>query len=161
MYRPIHISNLALSHRFEIQNTAEDLTQEVNTMTLARRFAIGSIEAYTARIIIPLKNRCNLLRLINRFPNEVLAHIFQFVEGDCGNTLRPLNARAPLNLSRVSNLWREIALSISTLWTKIDVMNVPILPIRSMFIERSKNAPLHITILPEIAIISPRTKWGK
>lgn len=92
-----------------------------------------------------LENRFhrNCLHPLHRLPNEALAIIFE-IAGCCDlNSSQPLTRRAPLNISKVSRLWRAIALATPRLWTQFDPLNAAIAP---LFLARSKSALLDIEV---------------
>ncbi|KDQ13861.1 hypothetical protein BOTBODRAFT_175277 [Botryobasidium botryosum FD-172 SS1] len=64
-------------------------------------------------------------------------------ERSATNCFHSLGTRAPLNLSRVSKLWQEIALNTPNLWVAIDVMNIGLAP---TFLERSWGVALEIAM---------------
>ncbi|KDQ08664.1 hypothetical protein BOTBODRAFT_37814 [Botryobasidium botryosum FD-172 SS1] len=130
---------------FNSISPAKGVHDECKALEVARDFAVSALHLYVAQMIHALKAHYNRISAIYRLPNEVLALIFRFTEGSRDNSLWPLRLRAPLNISRVSRLWRQIALSTPCLWTTIDVTNASI---RSVFLERSRNALLSIDVLP-------------
>jgi len=95
------------------------------------------------------------LQPINRLPNEILAIIFQYATNSLRTSHSPRRVikRAPINVSHVSRLWREIALNSPRLWTTIHSRsNVPI----HIFLSRSKATPLNIIIrFPHISLGLP------
>ncbi|KDQ13856.1 hypothetical protein BOTBODRAFT_362551 [Botryobasidium botryosum FD-172 SS1] len=116
-------------------------------MSLARDRAIlavnTAVNTYTGHMLAAIGARHNHLLPIYRLPSEILSMIFKMTERSATNCFHSLETRAPLNLSRVSKLWREIALDTPSLWVAIDVMNIELAP---TFLERSRNAALEITM---------------
>ncbi|KDQ07324.1 hypothetical protein BOTBODRAFT_180758 [Botryobasidium botryosum FD-172 SS1] len=137
--------DLAPSYIPDNVDLVKRLYEECEAVKLARNFAIDAIRLYTEQVISALRIRHNEMNPIYRLPNEVLALIFQFTESSRGNTLCPLERRAPLNLLGVSKVWRDVALTTPQLWTKIDAMNASL---KSKFMERSLSYPLYIDVLP-------------
>ncbi|KDQ08648.1 hypothetical protein BOTBODRAFT_563203 [Botryobasidium botryosum FD-172 SS1] len=123
----------------------DDLHGECQTVARACEIAVGAVHAYTHQVLLALKSRHNRMILVSRLPDNVVALIFQFATGCRTNSLQPLEVRAPLNVSRVSRSWRKIALENSSLWSKIDAMNVSI---KSVFIRRSGASLLNIEFIP-------------
>lgn len=81
---------------------------------------------------------------IHKLPEESLSHIFRFVVEDTenpnGRFLYGPNKTPPcFTLSHVCKLWREVCLSNSTLWTKIDCSSTNF---TRELLARSKEAPL-------------------
>ncbi|KDQ06007.1 hypothetical protein BOTBODRAFT_272409 [Botryobasidium botryosum FD-172 SS1] len=106
---------------------------------------INSVTTHIKKTLCDVRIHRNQLRPISRLSNELTANIFELVEKTPGNSTRALLARAPINLSQVSTLWRDIALNDPNLWTSINVLNVPL---HRTFLPRSKGAPLDITLTP-------------
>lgn len=79
-----------------------------------------------------------------RLSDDTLFLIFKLVESSYANTLQPVKRKVPFNISLVSKRWRQLALDMPSLWTKIDPVNVRMLP---TLIERSKGSPLVIEFL--------------
>lgn len=105
--------------------------------------------------------RRNELSPIYRFPNEVLARVFEYA---AHGTLSSM-AEAPLNIAAVSRGWRAIALELPAIWIKMHGRSV------AGFLPRTKNALLDIyhprselrhtplsTIIPLLLPYSNR--WG-
>ncbi|KDQ08043.1 hypothetical protein BOTBODRAFT_70011 [Botryobasidium botryosum FD-172 SS1] len=106
---------------------------------------INSVATHTMRALCDVRIHRNRLRPSFRLPNELIANIFELVEKTPENSTQMLPARAPMNVSQVSTLWREIALNDPNLWTSISVLNAPL---HRAFLPRSKGAPLDITLVP-------------
>lgn len=79
-----------------------------------------------------------------RFSDDILFLIFKLVESSSMNSIQPVERKVPFNISLVSKRWRQLALDMPSLWTKIDLVNVHILP---TLIERSKGSSLIIEFL--------------
>lgn len=80
----------------------------------------------------------------HRLSDDIFFIVFKLVESSATNTLQPLERKAPFNISLVSKHWRQLVLDLPSLWTKIDAVNVHMLP---TLIERSKGSPLVIELL--------------
>jgi hypothetical protein len=89
-------------------------------------------------------------------PNEVLSIIFlHCLDEDEHDCVEPKPLEAPLNVSQVCRLWREIALATHRLWTGISFTrqqerifdNIALL---NLWIERSAHLPLGIRLTPSV-----------
>lgn len=59
---------------------------------------------------------------IRELPNEVIAEIFLHLVLETVIIYKPIDrSLAPWNISQVCSRWREVALSVSTLWNDVDV----------------------------------------
>lgn len=88
----------------------------------------------------------NQTSLSYRLSDDILFIIFQLVESFPTNTLQPVETKAPFNISLVSKHWRQLALDMPLLWTRIDPINVHMIP---TLIERSKGSPLIIEFVSQ------------
>lgn len=95
-----------------------------------------------------LRLRRNHYALIHRLPIEIVSYIFQLAETARPTRSFPFNHQknVPMNVSRVSKNWRNIALSTPRIWSHIDMADFSA---ARMFIERSKGAPLSISVVWE------------
>jgi F-box-like len=95
---------------------------------------------------------------INWLPVEILIQIFiDFVQADLGEgfvtasneSVAPQCYRSPVIISHVCEKWRDIALATSKLWSRIRYYTTnPNLVALQVFLERSRNVPLDITLTP-------------
>jgi len=99
---------------------------------------------YAGALLAARGTRRNQSNPTYRLPVEILSTIFDLVQCTPVNSVAKLERRAPLNLSGVSNFWREVACNTPSLWTKIDAMSVSLAP---LFIQRSKRLPLQIEMV--------------
>ncbi|KDQ19024.1 hypothetical protein BOTBODRAFT_481629 [Botryobasidium botryosum FD-172 SS1] len=90
------------------------------------------------------------MHAIHQLPNEILATIFEHAVG--AHTVPDINgrerltAKAPINISQTSRRWRGLALSLRGLWTTIDTAVAKYPPLTSLFLTRSRFAPLEINV---------------
>lgn len=96
-------------------------------------------------LLSKIKECRNQLSSIYRLPNEILTAILELMVHSPENSVQRFDSRAPINFSRVTRLWRDIALSAPNLWSTIDVMNIHVAP---TFLAHSKSAPLYIDLAP-------------
>lgn len=90
-----------------------------------------------------MRSHRNQLLPAYRLPNDILVIIFEFSKDASSNCLRPLSRRAPLNVSRVSKLWRDVTMSAPSLWNTVDAINASV---AGVFLERSRNVNLSINL---------------
>ncbi|TFK66993.1 hypothetical protein BDN72DRAFT_843556 [Pluteus cervinus] len=84
-----------------------------------------------------LRTQRNRLAPISRLPVETMTRIFRLAHGG-------MYARIPLVLSFVSHNWRELALDLPELWTRINTqLKLKHIP---AYIARSRQKPLHIAL---------------
>ncbi|KDQ19492.1 hypothetical protein BOTBODRAFT_28068 [Botryobasidium botryosum FD-172 SS1] len=95
-----------------------------------------------------MHRRRNQLVPIHRLPHELLSFIFTLAQDDLVDP--PSKNKFLLNISSVSFLWREIALSTAVLWTNI----FPHLFLLDTFLARSKGADL--TVYVQYKTTTPR-----
>ncbi|KDQ10030.1 hypothetical protein BOTBODRAFT_190793 [Botryobasidium botryosum FD-172 SS1] len=120
------------------------LDEESEMLALIRNVIVDSSKSYMAEKISTIRAQRNRLSPIYRLPNETLSAVFEFAnchEPSSGSTR---SLRTPAILARVSKRWREIALTTSSLWTTINVVNQCAAEI---FATRSNNALLDIELL--------------
>ncbi|KDQ19441.1 hypothetical protein BOTBODRAFT_184463 [Botryobasidium botryosum FD-172 SS1] len=101
--------------------------------------ALNGLESYFSRKLAALRLRRNQLAPILRLPNETLSSIFSFASRSLTDYLSAI--RLLLTISSVSRVWREIALRSPRLWTRLERSPLPLL---SLFLTRSKQAPLEV-----------------
>ncbi|KDQ14471.1 hypothetical protein BOTBODRAFT_174668 [Botryobasidium botryosum FD-172 SS1] len=117
------------------------MDKEFALISVACDYAVHALSSYAHHMQAALRIRRNRRLPAYRLPNEILAIIFGFAVASSSNRLRPLSRKAPLNLSHVSKLWRDVALGTPRLWTNYDPVNARLAQI---FIDRSQQAPLSI-----------------
>lgn len=92
---------------------------------------------------------------VRRLPPELIAEIFQF-------TLKPLNiptaTESPLLLCQICSRWRDIAISLSSLWSNIylNLYGHPatkVLPLLRLWLDRAKTSPIRMRILSNRDIV--------
>ncbi|KDQ16046.1 hypothetical protein BOTBODRAFT_54188 [Botryobasidium botryosum FD-172 SS1] len=125
------------------RSVGDYVNDEYELTKLACHFAQHAVASYTGKLLSSAGSRRNELQPIYRLPDELMISIFESVEQAEDNMYMSLLERAPINLSHVSRLWRDIALNTPTLWTKLDDNNASIVDV---FIERSGNASLRVDI---------------
>ncbi|KDQ06395.1 hypothetical protein BOTBODRAFT_193070 [Botryobasidium botryosum FD-172 SS1] len=123
------------AHKIDRSRDSEEifklLDHKIDTLTSFR----DRVDAYLQNAIIEIKSHRNQHTPISRFPPEIYSRIFEFActeaEVDCGSIML------------VSKLWRDIALSTPSLWTRINGGSAEFI---ATCILRSKNAPLEIEL---------------
>ncbi|KDQ07277.1 hypothetical protein BOTBODRAFT_611768 [Botryobasidium botryosum FD-172 SS1] len=129
----------------QVKNTSvAALDAECELIALTRDLAAEAIRLYAGALLAARHTRRNQSSPTYRLPVEILSTIFELVRCTPANSLAPLERRAPLNLSGVSNFWRDVACNTPGLWTKIDAMNASLAP---LFVQRSKRLPLQIEMV--------------
>ncbi|KDQ06980.1 hypothetical protein BOTBODRAFT_70689 [Botryobasidium botryosum FD-172 SS1] len=121
----------------------EDIDEELKVMTRACNYAVHAMVTYTSKVLNSVQARRNQHCPTYRLPNEIITTIFHFARQCSLGSNDELLRSAPVNLSQVSRWWRNIALSIPALWTKIDSQNVIL---AELFAKRSKNELLDIDV---------------
>jgi hypothetical protein len=102
------------------------------------------------------------------FPNEVIAEIFSHLVTEPVVIEMPIDpSQAPWNISQVCSRWREVALSMPTLWNDVDIdydlrgehdQDIIMQKLGSFF-ARTDQSPISFTLCvawPALASIHPR-----
>ncbi|KAI3621348.1 hypothetical protein WG66_014490 [Moniliophthora roreri] len=123
-------------------------TRQLENLALALR-ALQAEQAALQRYVIECQS---LFAPIRKLPVEILGSILSLVcTGGMGNTFGRKCILPSLCLSHVSHLWREIMTSRSDLWSTIDVrldeMTKGSQRLLSLWLMRSRDAPLHVRAL--------------
>ncbi|KAG6331772.1 hypothetical protein ID866_7316 [Astraeus odoratus] len=100
-----------------------------------------SIELQRGRIENIMRSRPSL---ITTFPTELLLQIFELIVQDESLTN---NIHPKLQLTMVSRYWRDVILTCSSFWTRIQLAPEWPLPLLEAHITRSGQCPLDIVIL--------------
>ena len=94
---------------------------------------LSALGKQVARILATIRSASNRTAMVNRLPPEVLAKVLGFRHDD----------RDLIAATHVCERWRSTLLSTPLLWTEIAFGD----PVRtSTYLERSKDAPLHVSI---------------
>ncbi|KDQ06282.1 hypothetical protein BOTBODRAFT_193124 [Botryobasidium botryosum FD-172 SS1] len=104
------------------------VVQQCEVIALACDFAASTLYSHRQHLLSTVQGSHNRQQPIYRLPNEVFSIIFEF-------------ANAPLKVSHVSKLWRQIALNTPTLWTSIHYLNLSLI---ELFLDRAKSAPAEV-----------------
>ncbi|TCD61496.1 hypothetical protein EIP91_008362 [Steccherinum ochraceum] len=114
----------------------------------------ASLDAELAHYVVgaaKVRQKINALTRICRLPPETLGEIFVFYVQEMDEYAKRywvdphLGSDWPTVVSQVCHHWREVALATPRLWTKINVDNA--LERTKTFLERSKQAPLHVVAI--------------
>ncbi|GBE89994.1 hypothetical protein SCP_1800160 [Sparassis crispa] len=119
--------------------------------------ALLSVEKFLCNALSLIRNSFNSMLPVNRLAPEILADIFERLIGPAYIKEEGLDVfrwpssslRYPLPLKDISCVcqqWREICVDTGTLWT--DILDPDFLHAVPMFVERSKSAPLHVSVSP-------------
>lgn len=115
----------------------------------AVQLALAAAEAFATDTLSHLRYRRNQLSATHRrLPSELLSLIFEWT----GGNYWPYNS--PFTISRVSKLWRDVALNTPRLWTNIRLG--PFDQLSKIRLGRSKSLPLDIIIVLERNTTIPR-----
>ncbi|KDQ19969.1 hypothetical protein BOTBODRAFT_382777 [Botryobasidium botryosum FD-172 SS1] len=124
-----------------VQAARSDLDREIEAVEIAFR----AYEAYSLRELKGLCLRRNRLAPISRLPNEILSSAFRLVVQSFRKYTEGI--RALFTISSVCRAWRDVALECPMLWTRLERSPPPLL---SLFLARSKQAPLDIVFGEEL-----------
>ena len=121
--------------KFEVKQSG---TQTTKTRAAAQigRFQVDALERDALEILSLVRSVKNSLAPINRIPTEVLSLIPDYFDEDEGDADQDL-----ITLTHVSRGWRNIFVSRSSLWTRLDCMDVDK---TRTYIQRSESSPLEI-----------------
>ncbi|KAJ7360824.1 hypothetical protein DFH08DRAFT_732322 [Mycena albidolilacea] len=132
-YLQARISNLDASI-----NNVEDLLAKLRSR---RKFVVEDIHRGST-----------ILSIIRRLPADVWGQIFSYTIPDVPR--RRATDRSPWVLGRVCGRWREITISLSTLWSHLDT-NIPV-PLLTEQLKRSKGCGLTVRLVySETAALNP------
>lgn len=83
---------------------------------------------------------------VNHLPMELVEEIF-LLAMDCSPTwyLTKMDIRSVIRLSHVSHAWRQVTLNLPRLWAYVNTDSLPLAAF-SAFLERSRTAPLYVTL---------------
>lgn len=90
--------------------------------------------------VVGLKSRRNNEAIINTLPKRNLEYIFD-IAGEGG-----YDHQCITRISWACAVWRDICLTSSSLWRRIDLTRIPP-PIASLFTERNKTIPFDLTVV--------------
>lgn len=97
---------------------------------------MDALERDATEVLSLIRSLKNTFAPINRIPVEVISLIPDYCHGHCANQIL-------IALTHVSHGWRDIFTSRSSLWTRLDSLNVD--KIRT-YIQRSKSSPLDVRL---------------
>jgi len=146
------------------QGTDPETQATLDKEIMAIGIAVEAVKACADERLLDLYRRRNQLSHIYHLPNEILSSVFQLVERTIG--VHSQRHRFLLDVSSVSHLWRQVALSTPRLWTCLSCLPKRLVDI---FIDRSKHAALSIEYGVQgevlhfsefIVLVSPHTdRW--
>ncbi|KDQ15875.1 hypothetical protein BOTBODRAFT_31333 [Botryobasidium botryosum FD-172 SS1] len=122
-----------------VSGQRENLENEGHAICLA----LDLIKVHTATALSRVHYRRNGFAPVHRLPIELLARIFEFATTGSNHSNGTLFRDVGMVISWVCKVWRGVALHTPTLWTNIDALSAVH---TSIFLERSKGAPLDVTI---------------
>jgi hypothetical protein len=100
-----------------------------------------SLEGVLTDIMRTVRRLRNDLALVHRLPTEILSAVFQWTQVAAAD-----NARTSIRISHVCQRWRDTAIGLQQLWSKIKISPGGPPAARDVFLERSGNAPLAVEI---------------
>jgi hypothetical protein len=98
------------------------------------------LESVVEDVLLNLRQLHNRLTPTYKLPGELLCAIFESTYGSAVD-----HTDNTLKLSSVCKKWRDTAISLPTMWTEMFISPEPS-DIQELFLERSKDAPLHVII---------------